>query len=369
MNKETGNDRTASRAAWKTYRAVSHYIRQGRFQPGQRIAPVRELAEKFGVNFLTVIKALNWLERDGAIEKRPRSGVFVGNMPSGHGSVELREIALVVPEAFSFAKDIVSGVAEACGKHGILLRLCVYGNEPAREIGFVESSLRADGCGAIAVSRKTRQAMDLYRGIAAQGGNVLYLGRPPADIRLPAVYCDDIYGGALVAGHFLGQGAARMLYLSLDSADPVGDEERYAGFLDSLDGKYRAWASAHSRRGLAGDKAVFRLLDRMRRNGDMPDAIFCNSDPLAAAVARLLSESKLTVPGNVMLAGYDDLELARHLPVPLTSCAAPRHEMGRAAVEALTLFAQTGEINQKIFRPRLIVRESSARKAAMLSTG
>ncbi len=52
-------------------------IVSGELQPGQKMAPVRELAEDFGVNPNTMQRALSELEREGLLNTERTSGRFV----------------------------------------------------------------------------------------------------------------------------------------------------------------------------------------------------------------------------------------------------------------------------------------------------
>ena len=52
-------------------------IVSGELQPGQKMAPVRELAEDFGVNPNTMQRALAELEREGLLNTERTSGRFV----------------------------------------------------------------------------------------------------------------------------------------------------------------------------------------------------------------------------------------------------------------------------------------------------
>lgn len=52
-------------------------IVSGELQPGQKIAPVRELAEEFGVNPNTMQRALAELEREHLLNSERTSGRFV----------------------------------------------------------------------------------------------------------------------------------------------------------------------------------------------------------------------------------------------------------------------------------------------------
>jgi GntR family transcriptional regulator len=58
---------------------VRYAIAQGRLKAGDRLPSVRGLAETALVNPNTVAKAYRDLEREGTVETRPGSGVFVAS--------------------------------------------------------------------------------------------------------------------------------------------------------------------------------------------------------------------------------------------------------------------------------------------------
>src|SRR5205814_140281 len=60
-----------------------------------------------------------------------------------------------------------------------------------------------------------------------------------------------------------------------------------------------------------------------------PDAIFCLNDAMAIGMLSELQRAGLSVPGEVALAGYDNVEAAEHLS--LTSVACPMRLMGQVA--------------------------------------
>ena len=56
------------------------------------------------------------------------------------------------------------------------------------------------------------------------------------------------------------------------------------------------------------------------------------TDMVAAGALTALHEAGLTVPGDVSLAGYDDIPFARDLHPALTTVHVPYEELGRLAV-------------------------------------
>ena len=50
---------------------------------------------------------------------------------------------------------------------------------------------------------------------------------------------------------------------------------------------------------------------------------------------RGLSQAGVSVPGDLAVVGYDDIEFAANAAVPLTSVRQPKYQLGRAAAELL----------------------------------
>jgi len=83
----------------------------------------------------------------------------------------------------------------------------------------------------------------------------------------------------------------------------------------------------------SGKQALLQLMQSAER----PDAIFFQAEiPAHGAMMACLSAG-FSVPDDVALAGFGDLSLSEHLPVPLTTIQLKAHDMGyRAACMVLT---------------------------------
>lgn len=96
---------------------LAELIRQGQLQPGDRLPPERELADRFGVSRSSVREALRILELHGLVARRPGTGtVIAGGTPQGlirsltqlalHDIIELRLI--VEPAVAALAAERAS---------------------------------------------------------------------------------------------------------------------------------------------------------------------------------------------------------------------------------------------------------------------
>ncbi|WP_436843575.1 substrate-binding domain-containing protein [Streptomyces hundungensis] len=93
-----------------------------------------------------------------------------------------------------------------------------------------------------------------------------------------------------------------------------------------------------------------------------PPAIFCATDDQAIGVLRAARELRIDVPGELAVAGFDDVKEAALTDPPLTTIASDRPAMARAAVDlvlddALRVAGSRRE-RLKQFPSRLVVRRS-----------
>jgi LacI family transcriptional regulator len=95
-----------------------------------------------------------------------------------------------------------------------------------------------------------------------------------------------------------------------------------------------------------------------------PTAAFCTNDLIALGLLRGLSQAGVSVPGDIALVGYDDIEFAADSAVPLTSVRQPKQELGSTAARLLLEEADRSDEHEHrciVFTPELIVRSSSGR--------
>jgi LacI family transcriptional regulator len=110
-----------------------------------------------------------------------------------------------------------------------------------------------------------------------------------------------------------------------------------------------------------GRKVAERIL--ALRQEDRPDAVFAANDLLAIGLLQtLILDRGLSVPGDIAIVGYDDVDFAASTVVPLTTIRQPRESLARAALELLEEEISGSEHHQHgrhLLQPELIVRASS----------
>jgi len=93
-------------------------------------------------------------------------------------------------------------------------------------------------------------------------------------------------------------------------------------------------------------------------------AVFAFNDISAMGAIRALRESKLRVPDDVSVVGFDDIQSAAYQNPALTTVRQPLREMGRIAAETLLGRIRSSEAHpggEIMVKPELIVRDTTCR--------
>lgn len=260
-----------------------------------------------------------------------------------------------------FFTDIARGVEDRLAADDLTLMLASSDEDRDREAKFLRL-FEEHGVLGLLVVPTTHETEHLAE-IQKRGVPVVLLDAPPGAAGLSSVWLDDVRGGELAAEHLLSQGHERIVFLNgvhsirqcQDRRAGVDRAVRAAGgdpadvvvelTLPRLDAG-------------AGEDAVVGWL--AEHEGAAPEAVFCVNDLVAVGVQRALRRAGgFDLLSRSAVVGYDDIEIAGELAVPLTSVRQPRHEMGFEAAELLLRQANDSQERHTVFQPELVVRASS----------
>jgi LacI family transcriptional regulator len=333
------------------------------------MSSIREVAKRAGVSLGTVSNVLN---RPDIVAEETRRRVQqaieeIGFVRNGSAR-QLRAgnsqyIGLVMLDvANPFFTEVARGVEDTANKSGYVVILCNSDDSVEKESHYLQvlEEQRARG---VLITPVQSHASYLQR-FRRRGIAVVLLDRPSRIRDLCSVAVDDVRGGELATDHLLGQGHRSIGFVH----GPLSIRQ----CADRRRGVLRAVRSA----GLDPDQVIIDIttpaqnsneggesLSRLLRGRIKPTAVFCANDLLALGLMRALIKNGISIPGELALVGYDDVEFASVLSTPLTSIRQPKYELGRKAAELLIDEANypTSHRHQHIvYQPELIVRESSS---------
>jgi len=106
-----------------------------------------------------------------------------------------------------------------------------------------------------------------------------------------------------------------------------------------------------------GYKAALKILSAVRR----PSALICASDLMAIGAVRALKEKGVSVPGDISIVGFDNMEEAAYHDPALTTVAFSAYEMGKLAANKMFQMIAEETLVEKAttLQAELIEREST----------
>ncbi|MQY38598.1 HTH-type transcriptional repressor CytR [Streptomyces sp. RB17] len=266
----------------------------------------------------------------------------------------------------SFA-HMARGVEREAARLGHLCLVCSTDGDLRQELDFIET-MRAQRAAAVILvggaadtpeyRARTRRIAD---SLASAGSRLVLCGRPPLGPGAPVTVIEyDNEGGAhALVAHVLGQGHRRVLFL--------GGKPDHT----TAQGRERGYVGAHRSRGLEPDPDLLlhgdftrdsghRLMRRALERGLDFTAVVAATDMVAAGALTALHEAGLDVPGDVSLAGYDDIPFARDLRPALTTVHVPYEELGRLAVRTALGHSADSPGEHLLLGTHVVVRDSVA---------
>lgn len=333
---------------------------------------VRDIAAKAGVSITTVSRVLNesanvdpetrervlnimrregYVRRERVKRERPTRNVCVVLSDSTKRSVHSH------PTVYT----ILSGLTGRLGELGIGNTLHMLGDTPESASKLLSG--QADAFVFIR-TRKEQEDITIPKLLSARPNTpVMLVNRRIEDKRVSYVNIDDFAAEAHAAEYLIRQGHRRIALVN-------GDETlrnsilRRDGFLyamkkHKLDVPPELMISGEYSEEF-GKEAARRLAEL---KGDLtPDAIMTTSDVIALGVEKTLLKLGISIPGDISLIGFGDVELASYISPSLTTVRIPAREMGLQAANAINYLLGSPSIqNIKIvMKSELCVRESTA---------
>ena len=306
-------------------------IQSGEWEEGDRLPSFAEMYREHGASVATMQKAYDQLEKEGFIERRARSGIYVTNPPA----VQTGMLAYVVPEtggathygSSSYSMKLLHGAHQEAAALGYQLALCNINQLSDSDFSF-------SGC-------IVQGGRDLIKSCSHFGKPVVSLILQVNDV--PVVGTDDFAGFKTITNHLLQLGHRRISIIVSNEDDR------------SFPLRLRGYNKAFTESGLSPDASWQRRLhyhggERNYVNYGYLEmqqwlcegwaeldctAIVTQNDSTAIGVIKALRERGYRVPQDVSVTGYDDSGEDINFDLKLTTVHVPLENIARKAVQLL----------------------------------
>ena len=358
------------------YMDIAERLRQeilsGKFESAERFPSGEALSRRFGASRPTVERAVRELKRQGLLQARAGSGVFLTPLARKASGT----LGVISPDyhRIDFFTGLCDGIIAAGQRAGYKV-LCENGEPP--DTGHrAEWALAAAGEMAAQktagvflepvdlVPGSTAATESALKALAAKKIPVILIDRDylpqPRRSGYDLIGIDNVQAGYALAQHMIDAGAKSIRFITQpDYAATI--RMRIQGVAQACIDNGLKWSGSHV---LCVDSHGERALSGALRKARGADAFVCRNDPLAARLLQQLAKAGRKVPDDVMVAGFDDAQIARLLNPPLTTIHQPIRLLAETAVESLLQRIRTPDLapRQILLDAPLVVRASTRRR-------
>jgi len=248
-----------------------------------------------------------------------------------------RTLGFVIPDLLNPYYSTLAIAVERCARQaGFSILVANTNGEVALEAQQVTTLVerRVDGV----IFPSLTEGSTITAELLDRGIPVVCLGVADDDPRVGIVDIDDELGMELALEHL------------------VTDGHQHVGFLYSLvrdqtiERRPRALADALRKRGLT-----------LARIDDAPTALCCTNDVVALAALDALLSADLQVPDTLSVVGFDDIPMARHAAIGLTTVRVDAARTGEIVIDLLlNAITDGGHVSRRVtLTPELVTRATT----------
>ena len=326
---------------------------------------IKDIARMAGVSHTTVSRALRGMPgvseetRQRILEIASRLRYRSNAIARGLVTHRSQSIGMLVPDMTNpFYVQVAKGAENVASHANYSLLICNSDHIQEKEIKYIDflREKQVDGLLVVPLQRENRHFVDLFLDRVP----LVFIDRFFPELPAPYVITDNYHGERQAVEHLISQGYERIAFL-------VGTRGGYAA-----EERLRAYCDAIEKAGLPLEKELILetrggFQDGYQRAKDvldmhpLPDAVLAANDVVALGIMRYFSECDIRVPEDIAIIGFDDIDFAEMLPVPLTTVRQHPLEMGTSAAEILLGLIegkQEETSHQLTLGAELIVRQS-----------
>ncbi len=337
------------------------------------VTTLSDVAKRAGVSAMTASRVINGRhgvssETQRRVELAIAELDYVPNrIARGLSSQKTQTIGLIVPDVVNpFFGPVVRGAETAARRAGYRVLLCNSESDLRLEREYIEDliSHRVEGLLVAPVNDHSRHSLfSLLRG----GFPLVLLDRTLPESECDYIVCDSALGSRRLVEHLISVGHRDIAHLT-DADDTSTGRERLRGYQEAL-----ASANIPYREDLVFRTTVdqiggYRATQQVLALNPLPTAIFTVNNMTVVGAMQALRERGLSVPQDMGLVCFDDVEHLAVLSPFLTVMNQPAETLGGLGAQLLfeRIAGRAGQTSRRVvLKTDLIVRLSCCVKCGV----
>lgn len=335
---------------------------------------MKTIAERVGVSKTTVHRALSNV---GRISEETREKILrvareldyrPNNLARGLRSQKSATIGVVaVGLTNSFYSTILEGIESVAAQSGYSILLACSGGRPSRELMNLNVLREKRVDGVIVAPAHPKENFNHFQRLQNSGVPFVFIDRFMPGIEADYVMTDNFTGGYLAGEHLVSLGRKRITFgcVPQNEMNSTSVKERLAGLKAAVEENGLEFAGMVGR-GMPNitpqEAFAAASVESFIRAGNTLDAVLCTNDSTAIGIITGLKNMGMSVPDDVAVVGFDDLDIAPFVRPALTTVRQPTRKIGEEAVRLLldrmTDPQRDMHPRHMLLPPELVIRES-----------
>jgi len=297
---------------------------------------IKDVAKKANVSISTVSNALNNVN---VLHPDTKAHILeiakeMNYIPNLHGrnlkSTSTKVLGLFVRSIKGpYYGTLIDSISTECDKYGYDLNVFITKNEGAT----INNILGRSVSGAIIFNEWiSHESLVL---LERSGIPLVFLDREKVDENISSVIFASYEGGKTATQYLVNLGHKKISYIH-GVKDLYDDKERFRGFKEVLDENGYFYYKNNCLVGNFEEDVTFYEVQRFIRNAtELPDAFFAANDLSAVGCIKALQSEGYSVPKDISVIGFDDIEISSYFNNGMTTIRNPIVKQGKLAVDRL----------------------------------
>ncbi|MCG8454567.1 MAG: LacI family transcriptional regulator [Spirochaetales bacterium] len=328
------------------------------------IPTIKDIAAQAGISYATVSRALNGkygvspATRRKVLELAHEMGYRPNAIAQGLVNRSTKTVGLIIPDITSpFYPRVALGIEDTMQQAGFSVFLCNTNWNPRREQSYLEhlTEKQVDG---IFISSMARESREVEQCIS-RSMPLVYIASIPEDTKQSYVRTDNARGADLAVSHLLAQGRRRIAFIG-STQEPLSLEDRLRGYRAALVRENHPIDESLIALGEFREQSGYQSIRDMLSRGVIPDGVFAENDLLALGAVQGIQDAGFRVPQDIAVVGFDDIPMASHPDIALSTVHQPKYRIGQNAAEVMLQIFENGTdfTERRVLEPELLIRSS-----------
>ncbi|WP_353085635.1 LacI family DNA-binding transcriptional regulator [Stenotrophomonas sp.] len=301
---------------------------------------IDDVATHAGVSAMTVSRVINGHAgvRDGNRERVMRSVRELDYRPnlaaSALAAAQHTCIALIYTNpSSSYLRELLVGALRGSTRAAAQLVISTWDELDAQARREAARQLATRVAGVI-LPPPLCESQNIVDAFVTAGIPVVAIASSHFSDRLSCVRIDDRRASHEMVSHLIGQGHARIGYITGDP-NQTASADRWQGYRDALADAGIGYDDALVQRGYFTYRSGLEAAERLLTLPMPPSAIFASNDDMASAVVSVAHRRGLDVPDDLSVVGFDDTSASTMVWPELTTIHQPVADMADTAIDIL----------------------------------